>query len=473
MMADMRARPLAAAVAATVLIRLLFAAAVALWTPSLAGFHALDTSSYLLPAQGLAHHLSFSVDGLPDIYRTPGYSLLLVPGIWLGTVEAWAVLLNLAFAAGTALGIHRLARSLFDTPRAGLIGAWLYAIDPLSVFHVAQVTSETAFTFLLVASLAFLLRGLQAGPPESRYLAAGGATRLVLTGVAGFLLAAATLVRPISLYLPWMLALLLAVAWLAGSPRRPRALLSVALFLLLSAGPVLAWQARNLLVTGYGGLSAVVDVNAWYFQAAAVKARLEGKSMMEVRMALGYEEELRLLAHPRERTVDLAVHFRALGVKASEVLRSHPWTYAKIHIADLLKVLTNPGASGYLVVWNRHAEMQAVAGVYPEGGALQAARDFRKMRPSFLAVNAAFGLLLAAFYLAALRGLVRLPRPYSLGLAALTLACLYLLAASGGANSVSRFRHPLMPILCLFAGAGLVRVARSDPGSTAPVASGR
>jgi hypothetical protein len=224
-------------------------------------------------------------------------------------------------------------------------------------------------------------------------------------------------------------------------------------------------------VTGYGGISAIVDVNAWYFQAAAVKARLEGRPMVDVRMEMGYEEELRLTEHPRERGVDQADHFRELGRKAGEVLRPHAWTYAKIHFAGLLKVMTNPGASGYLGIRNRNGGMRAVAGVYPEGGAVQAARDFRKMRASFLVANLALGLLLVAYYLAALRGLARIARRWTLGLTALALVGFYLVGVSGGANSVSRFRHPIMPLICLFAGLGLVRPAR-DIETPAPVSRG-
>lgn len=447
------ARPrhsLAAIIGLAVILRAGLAAWILAWSPSRAGFHALDTPSYILPALELARDFSFSIDGVPNIYRTPGYSLCLVPGVALGQVELWAVFLHLLWAAATALGVYRLADGLFRRPGAALAAALLYAIDPLSIFHTCQVTSETAFTGLLVWCLERLAAWLRRRE-DLRPLAA-----------AGLLLAAATLVRPVSLYLPYALAAFLATACLPRESARGRLLLRLALFVALAAGPVLAWQLRNFLATGYGGVSSVVAVNAYYFQAAAVKARLEGRPMVAARMAMGYERELRLTEHPRERTVDQAEHFRDLQRQAGEILRAHWPLYLKIHFAGLLKVLTNPGASGYLVIYNRYAEVEAVAGVYPEGGALQAAREFRRMRPAFLLSNLALGLLLVSLYLAALRGVARSWREWSAGLSLLVLVAAYFTAVSGGANAVSRFRHPIMPILCVFAGAGLLR--RPVPG---------
>ena len=47
----------------------------------------------------------------------------------------------------------------------------------------------------------------------------------------------------------------------------------------------------------------------------------------------------------------------------------------------------------------------------------------------------------------------------------LVAIALYFLAVSGGGQAVSRLRLPVMPILCIFAGAGIALTAESgDPG---------
>ena len=47
----------------------------------------------------------------------------------------------------------------------------------------------------------------------------------------------------------------------------------------------------------------------------------------------------------------------------------------------------------------------------------------------------------------------------------LAAIALYFLAVSGGGQAISRLRLPVMPILCIFAGEGIARAAKSgDPG---------
>ena len=434
---------------ATLMLRIAFAGALMFWSPSLSGFHALDTPSYLLPAKELSESFSFSIDGIPNIYRTPGYSLLLVPGIMAGKVEIWALFLNLVFAAGTVMVISRLAFRMTGSTRAAFAAGMLYAIDPLGIFHAAQLTSETAFTFLASAGILLLAEYAQASGERLRGLL-----------WAALLSASATLVRPIGLYLPWVLAGCLAWGLIrAKAASRPGwpGWIKLAVFLGIAAAPPLAWQARNALAAGYPGLCAIVDVNNYYFQASAVLARVEGKTLLQARMDDGYEKELWLLEHPRERQEDQGAHFRALGAEGKAVLRKHPLAYLRIHLAGIFKVLTNPGASGYLVVYNRNSEVEALAGVYPDGGALQAVTDFKRFRPVFFWSNALLGMLLVAYYIAAARGLWLARKKWSMTHTLLLAAACYFAAVSGGANAVSRFRHPIMPILCIFAGAGLVR----------------
>jgi len=69
-------------------------------------------------------------------------------------------------------------------------------------------------------------------------------------------------------------------------------------------------------------------------------------------------------------------------------------------------------------------------------------------------------LLVAAYYLLAVLGLLGRHCPGFWAKAALVAVILYFLAISGGPQGYSRFRHPVMPLLCVLAGCGLYRLAR-------------
>jgi uncharacterized membrane protein HdeD (DUF308 family) len=84
-------------------------------------------------------------------------------------------------------------------------------------------------------------------------------------------------------------------------------------------------------------------------------------------------------------------------------------------------------------------------------------------RPLAFWSTVAFGILLGAYYLLALVGLMS--RRFSSGATALLVAtAIYFVLISGGPASLSRFRHPVMPIVCLFAAAGIVDLRSGAAG---------
>ena len=46
-------------------------------------FYEGDSMSYLQPAKEMIESGTFSVAGHPELFRTPGYPLMLVPGLWI------------------------------------------------------------------------------------------------------------------------------------------------------------------------------------------------------------------------------------------------------------------------------------------------------------------------------------------------------------------------------------------------------
>src|SRR5258708_4387905 len=68
-----------------------------------AGFVSPDTVSYSIPAESMLHGAflsdgSFSLRGAPEIFRTPGYPLLLLPAVASGHPVLIGIIENLLFA---------------------------------------------------------------------------------------------------------------------------------------------------------------------------------------------------------------------------------------------------------------------------------------------------------------------------------------------------------------------------------------
>ncbi|HKP76181.1 MAG TPA: glycosyltransferase family 39 protein, partial [Longimicrobiaceae bacterium] len=155
-----------------------------------------DTATYVAPARELASHGTFTVNGVPELLRTPGYPLLMVPGVLLGNVTAVTIALQVALSVATCAGVYLLARELVDDRRAALLAAGIAAVEPLGVQYAALLLSECAFTALLVFALLLLVRYLKRERPGE-----------LLGGIV--LLCAAAYVRPAGYLLPFACAGLL------------------------------------------------------------------------------------------------------------------------------------------------------------------------------------------------------------------------------------------------------------------------
>lgn len=155
----------------------------------------------------------------------------------------FALLLQVALSAVTALCAGLTARSIWRSERAGLVTIWATALYlPLAV-HASLLLSETIFTFAIM--LAFLLF-------EAARRQGMRQVSTLLTGGAAF--GAAALARPVGLY-----AIPLLGIWTYLELRSVRAASRAALLLVLACAAVIVpWTVRNYLV--YDQL-VLVDTN--------------------------------------------------------------------------------------------------------------------------------------------------------------------------------------------------------------------
>lgn len=427
---------LLAPVAAAAGVRLLLLGAALLRTGS--GVIASgDTASYLEPGRNLLLHGRFITGALPEIDRTPGYSLFLA--LFSLTGPATAALAQVILSAFTVLLAWRLARAVFAEERVALLAAWLFAFEPVSVIYSARLLPETLFLALLLLSLERLAVFLRD-------------RNLWVLAQAGLWLAAATFARPVSYYLPAALALGLFIVL----ARVPGLRWKAPAVLLLSVLPWLAaWQARNKIETGFGGFSSIVARNLYFYQAAEVEARVEHRSFIEVQSGLGYPDEQSYLArHPEQAGWDQARRVEFMRSEAARELRAHPGTALTVQLEGSAMVAFTPCA----------AELLRLLGVYPQDGPkrvvsegpLRSALRLSSAYPWAAALMAALELVLLGLYLLAARGaLSGCARRDALWL--LLGVSLYFLAVSGGAQAVGRYRLPVMPVVCVFAAAGLRR----------------
>jgi hypothetical protein len=398
-----------------------------------------DTESYLAPGRNLFLHGSFATDGLPEIDRLPGYPIFAMLTGMLHANVLLTALAQIVLSLGSLLLLKKITDLIFPQRNAGMIAAWLYAIEPLSIVYALRLMPETLFVLLLLLAMERLLSYQLSG-------------RLAVLAEAGLSLAFATYVRPVTYYLGVAVAIAMAIVYRHARGRVWKA----PALLLLSIYPLLfAWQMRNFVETGYSGFSSIVEKNLYFFQSAAITADLRHVSLGEQQRELGYENQQSYdRAHPDQRAWTRSEQLHFMRLQSMQIISAHPWLYLRSHLVGVAVVAFTPCA----------AEPLQLLGLYPARDAMPqrilgegiAASLYRviALHPGVAGVMAALESLLLLLYAFAVRGcFVR--GANKLGVVTLVAIGLYFLMVSGGAQAVGRYRAPVMPLLCVLAAGGL------------------
>lgn len=377
---------------------------------------ARDSHGYLARAANLLQRGRFATgDALHvETFRTPGYPLFLAAFMALFgdpvLPAAFAQCLLGAWAAATAwVWLERAFGRRSAWPAAVL------ALDPVTVFHTPLLLTETLFVFLLVAALASYWEVLE--HPTAR-----GAMR------SGLWSDLASLVRPISLYLPLLLA------WPFWNRRRLLAAFLAAAWLLPAA-----WTARNRAAVGYWMYSSIAGVANLRYPAAGIEAWRTGRPRAEVERELRERVDSR---HPEGYASD-AQKSREYGAEALVIMQAHPVVLTEYCLWRAVRLLGGTGLE-MLVRWRGVGWASADdPSLKPGVGTLA----LLTRHPWLIPMQVLYTIALAALYAAAAVGLLLLARDGRrrevLLLAGGVLYFLLLSAPQG----YYRYRIPLLPFL--------------------------
>ncbi|MBF0196328.1 MAG: glycosyltransferase family 39 protein [Planctomycetes bacterium] len=410
----------------------------------LALFQNPDSQSYLDVAETLKSDGQFSLSPdhlhIPNVTRTPGYPVFILLATLLGSFSSSAVILcQFILQSLMLILIWKISVMLFSQKQA-FWACFFYVLDLSSHTSSFLLLTEVLFTAFFLLSLLFALKYLKT-QSESRW------------GALAFLtLAMATLVRPISYYLLFvMLAILI---WYELNLQHSvmaafRRVVLVCLPCILLLG---FWQIRNYSVSGSCELSRIVGVNLLYYRAAGVIAQKESipfeKAQEKLDMGAG-KVEARLKPN---LNLEKGYKKKAMSILIAEplfVMKDMLKGAVRLHIGlgegELLRLLGQSNTDSFLSRISKHGFKKSLS-------------EWWQTRPLFLLMTLAFLLLLYSTYALALLGTFALLRSPDLKtcLIALLLPLCYFVLLSSGPESYARFRVPYMPIVMILAGIGMV-----------------
>jgi len=400
-----------------------------------------DSEDYAELAVSLAADGEFARDGQPEVFRTPGYPLVLALAMAGG--ESWPLWVAVLQIAAGLLAVYLtfLLGGLLWSQRVGLWAAGLQAINPLSIAADVRVLSDSLYALLLLLAIVLLVHHVK----SSRVWPAVAAAAAL--GVSCY-------IRPVGVVpVGIVLAVLAGRALVRLRSRRGEARKAGRVFLLSAVASLLIvapWTLRNHLVGGYPGFSSAAQVNTFHYEAPAVVARTRGISPAEAREHLDDELQrvLQDVASPTPGQVAAAK-----GAVGGEVLRDHPGLWVATHLKTSLATLL-PGITGVLEVLGVTTGQRGTLEVLQTRGLQAAVRHyFGGATWAFWLCLPAVALLVCKYVFVLVCGVRALRGGAGAWVMLLVVVALIFVA---GPAATPRFRVPVAALLSVLAAAGWV-----------------
>lgn len=439
------------ALTATLVVRLLFVLAVLIFPANL-DYAATDSKEYITLAEELLSSGRFFRTGIPptgisrvdvpEIVRTPGYPLFLIPGVILNNIKVVTVSFQIILCCLTVLLVYRIALNLFIRSEVAFAASLFVALDPMSIFFSIYILTETLFTFLIAAFIYSVLRYLE-----------NYSRRHIL--LAAVLLAASMFVRPTSYYYPMLFFGVLLVVRHKDINRKKIIFLHAVIFLVVSMGPALLWEIRNKAATGYAEFSALRDFNIYFNSAAGLLALQKKRPYAEVHVEMGYMDlEQYFKYHPDQRTWNESERFNYMKKEGLRIIRDDLWAYAVLHGKGMLRVLLDPGMVKLFKLFKLESEVQHL-GIFVDRGIIEIVWFLYKEKPVMFISYVIFGTIQLLMFIFLITALFPRNIAYNAPIIVLLSIGLYFLILSGGPAEGPRYRLPILPVQAVLSAYGL------------------
>jgi hypothetical protein len=338
------------------------------------------------------------------------------------------LLVQVALSALTVFLAYLLAARIWSVP-IGLLAALFTLLEPLQNATSATLLTESLAALLLIVVAALGFAALTREAP-----------RPMLYASLGLAIAGATLVRPVTYYLPLLVIVVLFIRRMVRRDRWLDLAKITAAFLVPLVVLVGGWQLRNHERVDSWQFSGIEAKNVYHYRAAGVVARASGIAFADAQHELD----------------------KQFGPRGTESQGSY---YGRMYRAGIHILTSHPGDTIIVTFKGLWSELFSVRVKFFE---------YLGFRPASGVLGVIAEAILVAFYAVCGYGMVLALRRRRDLLAHMFVAgvAFYILVASAGPEAMGgrgeRFRAPIMPILILYAAAGAHALYQSVHRETGP-----
>ena len=395
----------------------------------------------------LAQKILFEQDFQGDMFRTPGYPVIVAAIYGIFGVHPWIVLLIQVFVSTfTLILFYKIAKYYFNE-RAALWSTLLFATSAIYILHTDLLYTETFYIVFHLVAIYTFYKFLK--EDKLKYIVICG----LVTGIA-------VLIRPSQQFYPFAFILLSVLYYKFNLKKIAK--LSVAL--LIPCYLVLfPWMLRNYKLDNHWQISTVAKFNMLFYNCALTEAKHSGTPYLEV--VKNQIKEIKANEKPNFALPDsfeniwINVTFEKAdlyGKYASKYIAEHPKNFFTDHVVGMVKTHFNIGIQNIIMRLHIPTKYRLNDDQRYASGIFSIAKTFMQKKSLIeIVIAALIGLHLILIYIFAVIGSIRLikEKQYLL-LLFFAGSILYFLLLSG-ILAYSRFRIPFEVFYILLAGYGI------------------
>lgn len=306
-----------------VLLRIVFVLAIinnGLWC-------APDTPSYILPCAEMLSKGTFTINGVPEILRTPLYPAFICICMLISEDCYYVVVQVVQQLVGLAVFFcwRHFLRLFLKDKRTWFIGECIYLFNIQFIFYGCMVLTDFLFACMIIVLADLFVVFWRTG--NNKYFMGAVLILIIIP-----------LLRPIALYLPFAMGFGFLIVYMLSKRDWKRGITYAFVISTLAVCTIGGWSYRNYRVGGIFNLSNITQQNTYVYNAPAIESELTGRSYYEI-----VDERLSDVSQK-----DFDFHTDEVYEKGEGLIKNHPLIYAKICIRDIVLEFLYPGVNDIL-----------------------------------------------------------------------------------------------------------------------------
>jgi 4-amino-4-deoxy-L-arabinose transferase-like glycosyltransferase len=307
------------------IIRIIYFICIIIRNPE--GIYVFDSYGYWQIAYNVREYgifsQSYDLPIEPDYFRTPIYPLFIILAEAIGPEGFSIIALQIILALLTCYYTYKIAMEVTSSSFIANAAALIIAIDVPSIVMNMLVLTETLFTFLLILGVFVFIK----------YLKTEKTKFLIMTALSCGLM---ILCRPIGFFIPFLFSLF---AFYTKRKELKKAFSHLVIFGLITFLTITPWLIRNKTAFGHYFLSVIREHDMQNYQAAAIYAEVNHRSLPESQSILRWKTFKGFKGNANNQPYEYA---RYIEDDAIKIAFANPQILIKNHLVQFMHFFLKP-----------------------------------------------------------------------------------------------------------------------------------